>query len=47
MKNLIITIEENEDIVQVTEEVLRLLKQGFTSGYEPTFEIISINEKSE
>jgi len=39
MKQLVIDLEEEHEADEIMEEVLRLVKGGFTSGTEPTWEI--------
>ncbi len=41
MKILTIKIddEEDEDVIAAVEETLRLLKEGYTSGNAPVFEL--------
>lgn len=41
-KQIQINIEEGEDVVTVIEEVLRLVKEGFTSGVYPDWDIVEI-----
>ena len=42
MKQLIIDLDENP--IEVTiNEVLRLVNEGFTSGIEPTWEIVEVD----
>ena len=43
MKQVIIDCDEN--LIEYTvEEVLRLIKEGYTSGIDPTWEIIEVVE---
>ena len=43
MKQLIIDFDDNN--IEITiEEVLRLVKNGFTSGIYPTWEIVEVKE---
>ena len=44
MKILHIYTDEDHTLIETTEEVLRLLKQGFTSGIEPNFDIEEVEE---
>lgn len=44
MKQLIIDLDEEHPEEYVVEEVLRLIKNGYTSGIDPTFEIIEVKE---
>ena len=42
LETLTVTIDANEeDMIEAVEEVLRLLKQGFTSGYEPQWNLVT------
>lgn len=38
-KTLTIDVEDDEDLILATEEVLRLLKEGYTSGIGPNWDI--------
>jgi len=44
MKQLIIDFDENEQEITI-EEVLRLVKEGFTSGIDPTWEIVEVKNE--
>lgn len=39
MKKLIIDIDEEHEVEYIVEEVLKLVRKGFTSGIEPSWEI--------
>lgn len=39
-KTLTIDIPSGQDAEYVTAEVLRLIKEGYTSGIDPTFDIV-------
>jgi len=40
MKIITIEIDEDNGVITTVEEVLRLLKGGYTSGIDPTWDIV-------
>ena len=44
MKQIVIKFDDEHDYDETIEEVLRLVREGFTSGYEPTWEIQDVKE---
>lgn len=47
MKTLTITVDREDQLEDATERVLELLRQGFTSGIEPSWDISGEDEPSD
>jgi len=44
MKRIIIDGDDEHTPEQTLEEVLRLVREGYTSGINPTFEVVEVEE---
>jgi len=40
--NIIAEVETDEELIQVMEHITELLKEGYTSGIQPPWEIIEV-----
>jgi len=44
MKELNIYAEDESELIEATREVLKLLEQGYTSGYSPDWHIVEVEQ---
>ncbi|MDP3025900.1 MAG: hypothetical protein Q8O10_10270 [candidate division Zixibacteria bacterium] len=46
-EKLVINLDEDHSVEETVEEVLRLIREGYTSGYYPTWNLVKPNNEEQ